>query len=199
MLQQPHLLARLSVPWQTSSGQIYEAGFGGYAGKYVVTKSDLNGAAPGGIPTGGDFMSATSSEFRDDRVSAHFIMYPQPFGLEAEWTYGQGPQLNNSRTDIGDSSLQGGYIQASYRIVNGSTEYIPFVRWNYYDGARKFATNAPRWQVNEYDVGTEVQFGKGWELALVYTYTDKRTNTTASPYADTRYAQRLAAQLQFNF
>ncbi len=188
---EPHLLARLSVPWQTASGQIYEAGFGGYVGKYVVEKTAGVG--------GGDFMSSTRSEFRDNRMSAHFIMYPQPFGLEAEWTFGEGPQLNGNRTRIEMETLQGGYVQASYRIVDGSMEYIPFIRFNYYDGARKFATNAPRMQVCEYDIGTEIQFGEGWELTLVYTYTDKRTNTSAAPYADVTDAHRLAAQLQFNF
>ncbi len=198
---EPHLLARVSVPWETASGQCYEAGFGGYAGKYVVTKSAISRVGlPGtAIPGGGDFMSSTTGEFRDDRVSAHFIMYPQPFGLEAEWTYGQGPQLNDTRTRITNDSLHGGYLMANYRIQAAGYEYIPFVRWNYFEGARKFGTNASQMHVNEYDLGTEVQIGKGWEITLVYTYTDKRTNTATAPYADVRYAQRLAAQLQFNF
>ena len=70
---EPHLLARLSYPWKTKSGQIYEAGIGGYTAKYVVTKSTGTGGTP---PTGGP-------EFDDRRAFVTCDMYPQPFGIAA--------------------------------------------------------------------------------------------------------------------
>lgn len=198
---EPHLLARLSVPWEVDSGQIFEAGIMGYSGQYVVTKSEISreGLPGRAIPGGGEMFSGTTSGFADDRVAASFIMYPQPFGIEAEWTLGRGPELNNARTRIESESLMGGYIQACYRIEDGDNEYIPFVRWNYYDGARKFATNSPQMRVNEFDIGMEFQYGDAWELVLSYTYAAYRTNTVTSPYEDITDGHRLSAQLQFNF
>ena len=184
---EPHLLARFSYPWKTESGQIYEAGFGGYTGKYVISKS-----TSGTIPTGGP-------EFDDRRASAHFIMYPQPFGIEAEWTVGQGPQLSNDRTSVSVQDLKGGYIQLNYRILQGEQEFFPYVRWNYFDGARKFATNAPKMVVNEIDVGCEWQIRKEVELQVAYTFTNERNNTATSPYTNVVDARRLAVQLQWNY
>lgn len=191
---EPHLLARLNYPWKTESGQYYEAGVGGYAGKYVIGNAAIAPAVggPAMTPLGG-------TEFRDERAFATFVMYPQPFGIEAELTYGNGPQLTSNRDRIGVSDLFGGYVTASYRIRAEGYEIIPFLRWNYYEGARKFATNAPRDKVNEFDLGTEFQFGKAWELTLSYTYTKERTNTSAAPYRDVEDAHRIAAQLQVNF
>lgn len=191
---EPHLVARLNCPWKTESGQYYEAGIGGYTGQYVVSTSAIRpvGGTTNLVPGGG-------TEFRDDRVFATFIMYPQPFGLEAEWTYGQGPELNGSRTRIENSELFGGYVQACYRIQTSGFDIFPFVRWNYYDGGRKFGANAPRSKVREYDAGIEWEIGKSWEVVLMYTYTECRTNTASSPYADVRDAHRAGVQLQFNF
>lgn len=190
---EPHLVARASYPFKVGD-QTFETGVGGYTGKYVISNAAVvrTTGGPAAIPLGG-------TEFRDDRVFATFIMYPQPFGLEAEFTYGKGPQLDDTRSRIDDAPLWGGYIMANYRIVDSGYEYIPFVRWNYYDGSRKFGTNAPQDLVNEFDIGMEFQCGKAWEFTLCYTYTKDRTNTSAAPYAVVEDAQRITAQLQFNF
>lgn len=191
---EPHLIARFSYPWKTESGQIYEAGFGGYTGKYVIATESITpvvGAAA--VP------SAGSKEFDDRRASVHFIMYPQPFGIEAEWTVGQGPQLNDNRSAISLNDLKGGYIQLNYRILQGEQEIIPYIRWNYYDGARKFATNAPKMVVNEIDIGAEWQIRKEVELQVAYTFTSERNNTSKAPYTNVVDARRLAVQLQWNY
>ena len=191
---EPHVLARLAYPWKTKDGQYYEAGVGGYVGKYVVSTAAITpvGGSTALTPGGG-------TEFRDDRVSAFFVMYPQPFGFETEWTYGTGPELNGGRTRIDDTPLWGGYILFDYRIQYEGCEFIPFVRWNYYEGGRKFGTNSPKDVVNETDLGIECQFGKSWEFTLSYTYTKDRTNTSATPYNTIHDAHRLTGQLQFNF
>ncbi|MEO0040504.1 MAG: hypothetical protein RIS38_1452 [Verrucomicrobiota bacterium] len=191
---EPHLLARLSYPWKAASGQIYEAGIGAYAGKFVVEKESIAPAAGGSAATPGG-----GSEFDDRRAVATFIMYPQPFGIEAEWTVGQGPQLNDARTAISLNDLQGGYIMLNYRITQGEQEFYPFVRWNYFDGARKFAKNAPKMVVNEIDIGCEWQIRKELELQVAYTFTNERNNTSKAPYTNVTDARRFTAQLQFNY
>ena len=191
-----HSLIRYSKPWVAASGQMYEAGLGAYAGRFKVTTADISTA--GTAPT----MSTRDSAdgFNDRRASAHFIMYPQPWGLEAEWTTGQGPQMNDARTRIDQSYLNGGYVNLSYRHKYGEqSEFIPFVRWNYFDGARKFGTNATKMVVNEIDVGFEWQWRKEVELQLQYTFADERSNSSTTSPRVIDGSQRLALQLQFNY
>jgi hypothetical protein len=201
-----HSVIRFSYPWTTASGQIYEAGLGAYAGRFKVTTGATNAEAGGAsLATLESNINAVDRRsladgFNDRRASAHFIMYPQPWGLEAEWTTGQGPQLNDARTSIGQSYLNGGYVLLNYRHKYGQeSELLPFVRWNYFDGARKFATNAPKMVVNEMDFGIEWQWRKEVELSLQYTLSDERSNTSTSSPAVISGSRRVALQLQFNY
>jgi hypothetical protein len=188
-----HSLIRFTYPWVAASGQMYEAGLGGYAGRFRVTPAALGGVTPT-IP---DARQNTDG-FKDRRASAHFIMFPQPWGIEAEWTSGQGPQLNDAGTGIGECNLEGGYIQTSYRYQYGeASELIPFVRWNYFDGARKFGTNAHKMVVNDLDIGFEWQWRPEVELSMMYSLTGERTNAAGT--AIIKDARRLAIQLQFNY
>ena len=203
-----HSVVRLSKPWVSASGQTYEAGVGAYAGRFKVTTDLTTGSGlPGGVSktTLDANINAVDRRdladgFVDRRASAHFIMYPQPWGIEAEWTTGQGPQLTDDRTSITSQSLQGGYIMVNYRHKYGEqSELIPYVRWNYFDGARKFATNAPKMVVNELDIGFEWQWRKEVELQLQYTLADERTNTSTAMPTVISGSRRLALQLQFNY
>jgi hypothetical protein len=189
-----HSLIRFTYPWVTASGQMYEAGLGGYAGRFVVSRAN----AAGGVLPAADARQI-SDGFKDRRASAHFIMFPQPWGIEAEWTTGQGPQLNDARNAITESHLSGGYIQTSYRYQYGeASEFIPFVRWNYFDGARKFATNAHKMVVNDLDIGFEWQWRPEVELSMMYSLTGERTSAFGNNDI-IKDARRLAIQLQFNY
>lgn len=42
------------------------------------------------VRTGG----ISNVSFADNRVGLHAILYPQPFGLQAEWNWGRGPQFD---------------------------------------------------------------------------------------------------------
>lgn len=190
----PHILARLSYPWKSESGQIYEAGIGAYSGRFKVTTDGVRTANTLAANPG-----AVSDGFNDRRAFATFVMYPQPFGIEAEWTTGQGPQMNDARTVVGTESLQGGYILVNYRIQSGLQQYFPFVRWNYFDGARKFATNAPKMCVNEIDIGVEWQWRPECELSLQYTLSSERSNSSTTTPTVITDSQRVALQVQFNY
>jgi len=190
-------------PWVSSSGQIYEAGVGAYAGRFIVATAATgqgNLTGPGATLLPSVNTRDATDGFNDRRASAHFIMYPQPWGIEAEWTSGQGPQLNQARTAIDQSYLNGGYVMVNYRHKYGEqSELIPYVRWNYFDGARKFAVNAPKLVVNEIDIGFEWQWRKEVELQLQYTFADERSNTSTTNPAVIAASRRLAIQLQFNY
>jgi hypothetical protein len=88
----------------------------------------------------------------------------------------------------------------NYRHKYGEqSEFLPYVRWNYFDGARKFGTNATKMVVNEIDLGFEWQWRKEVELQLQYTLADERTNSSSSNPLIIAGSRRLALQLQFNY
>jgi hypothetical protein len=185
-----HLIARLTYPFRLDNGQYIEAGFGGYSGRVVVPQS---------------------TEFTDRRASAHFILYPQPFGIEAEWTVGEGPEntANNILFDgtarkaagpVGVGSLQGGYVTASYKIDSSAGTVIPFSRWQYFDGARKMGNAAPKMKVNEVDFGVEYQPWPEFEIAAIYTRAFERTSSGSS-WNNTLFKDqdRFTLHMQFNY
>lgn len=190
-----HYIAHAAWPFEIG-GQIVEVGGSYYHGRYVPTAAAIPGV---GTPT----FDPTGT--RDSRFALNAILYPQPFGLEAEWTWGDGPQLSDNMTNITSRSLNGGFVQAVYRHVFPSqAELIPFVRWQTFDGARKFAANAPRNRVDELALGFEYIPYPELELTLMYA-AGTRTNTVDNPaavasprYRDVNY-HYLGIQAQINF
>lgn len=192
-----HYIARLSYPFQLANGQFVELGAQAYTGRFVA-KTEA-------ITVNGSKITPDQRKDgnADERIGATFVWYPQPFGIEAEWNFGRGPQISDDYTHIESRALHGGYVQASYRLQNLRLaewelgEATPFTRWNFYDGGRKFGTNASADLVNEIDVGTEWQPFPALELLLSYTPTFTRTNTKT--FQRTENAQRIGVQLQFNY
>ena len=188
-----HVLARASYPFKTASGQFLEVGVQGYRGRFVSPTQSLTSS-------GATFTPAQRADgVLDTRVAVSAVIYPQPFGLEAEWTFGTGPELTADLRAIESRSLHGGYVQVAHRGRTAAGTWYPFARWNYFDGARKFARNAPRNQVNELDFGVEFARWADVELTGVYTRTLRRTRTSTFPYALTRDANRVGLQVQWNY
>jgi hypothetical protein len=150
--------------------------------------------------------------FKDERVAVSFMMYPQPFGLQGEWTWGKTPGLNTTTNTIEEQSLNGGYLQAMYKIDNfkffdTNGTLIPFVRWQYFDGYNKAESNAAKNNVNDWEIGAEWQIAPEVEL-VAYYHKLKRTNlvtgiqTAEFPNRadyETFDADALRVQLQYNF
>ena len=137
------------------------------------------------IPDGGNI--------NDERIGTHFVLYPQPFGFQAEWNWGRGPELNAARTAVVESSLQGGYVQAMYKWDN----IMPYVRWQEYYGGKKNRTNSPFNIVHETELGVEYQINRALELTVAYSWM-KRTDTINAPYP-IHDGQLVRFQLQFNY
>jgi hypothetical protein len=184
-----HFLARLAYPFKLPSGQFFEAGVQAYTGRFVVSTGSVDGVTP----------AAPDAGVRDDRVAVTAVWYPQPFGIEAEWNVGRGPELSHDFTRITDQFLHGGYVQLNYRIDEPSLGvFFPFVRWHYYEGGRKFARNAPGEIVNEVDLGLEWSPWPEVEITAMYTHTIDRTETRNAPY-ETGQGDRFGLQVQFNY
>ncbi|MEN9834844.1 MAG: hypothetical protein RL011_1037 [Pseudomonadota bacterium] len=172
-----HSVARLTYPFQIFGEQIFETSVQAYTGRYVVTKKDG---------------TAGPAESLDQRVAASLIYYPQPFGVQAEYTKGKGPQYNAALNAIEVKDLEGGYILVSYK----EGEFIPFVRAQTYRGGRKHDVNAVRYEVDEAEVGVEWQVDKSFEFTAEYV-DSRRTNTKAAPNREHGRLARL--QVQWNY
>ena len=198
-----HIVSRLALPYQFENGQIIETGVQGVLGQYTVLGSAVNppGPPPVGIPLGTQSTGGAGG-WADERVGWTFVMYPQPFGFQAEWTVGRGPELNAAQTALEEHYLSGGYAMVLYKQeTDGYGTLFPFARWSNYKGGYKSERNSPFANISEWEVGNEWQINKNAELTLSYLLTD-RTNTTARTTA-TSYGQFegqvLRCQLQFNY
>ena len=175
-----HVVLHATYPFELPYGQIVQVGVDAYRGLINVP------VGPGvTIPDGGNI--------NDERIGTHFILYPQPFGLQAEWNWGRGPELNAARTTVQEGYLQGGYVQAMYKWDN----ILPYIRWQEYNGGKKNRVNSPFNVVRETEVGVEYQINKALELTVAYAWM-KRTDTVNAPYA-IHDGQVLRFQLQWNY
>src|SRR3546814_7715735 len=44
--------------------------------------------------------SVSPVAYDDDRVGIHAMLYPQPFGIQAEWNWGRGPEYDRASQSI---------------------------------------------------------------------------------------------------
>ena len=141
--------------------------------------------------------------YDDERVGVSFILYPQPFGIQAEWNWGTTPQLDFASNTIMEEDLNGGYVQAMYMAQTSIGTVLPFVKWQYYDGANKAETNAPGNDVNDIELGVEWQLAREAELTAVYHHMKRNNLVTGNRAGRIDYesfdTQALRLQLQFNY
>ena len=174
-----HVVFHSTYPFEFPNGQIVEVGMDAYRGQFNVGTTPVvptnvnqaNGAAFNPrVTNGGNYL--------DERVAWHLTMYPQPFGFQAEYTIGRGPELNADRTDVVLGKVSGGYMQAFYRYQCETycQSVYPFIRVQEYFGGRKAELNAPRNSVREWEVGLEYQFNRALELTVMYTWTQRNTS-----------------------
>lgn len=176
-----HIVGRITYPFLFSNGQIFEPGFQAYRGTYVVNTS--------GNVRGGDF--------EDHRAAWSFTLYPQPLGLQGEYTVGVGPELSPDRTFVQKGDLHGGYLMLFYRqeLCRLGT-VIPYSKIQYYRGGNKGVTNAPRQQVDEWETGVEWSPFKALELTVAYSLMDRTSTEFPYPNVDSGL---LRLQLQWNY
>jgi hypothetical protein len=159
-----HFVGRVTWPFQIGE-QFLEVGGGGYVGKYRVGLGDAKD------------VKLEDKDIDDARVFGTFVLYPQPFGIQAEGTYGTGPSLGWKETKSVESrELFGGYAQVMYKIddLAGTVAMIPFARATYYEGGKKFDTLAPKHQVKELELGIEWQLVKALEVVAAYDMAERK-------------------------
>lgn len=182
-----HTVMRVSYPFELGK-QVIEAGLQGYTGKYIIGADQLSS----GVKYKKD------KSYEDARVAASFILYPKPFGIQAEYNIGKGPEFNKLTDSIETKNLKGGYITASYKTSVRQQVLIPFTRFQYYKGGKKHELDARSYEVNEFELGLEWQPNKHFELVTMYTISSRR-------FEDYKYQDNLQKggllriQAQINF
>ena len=182
-----HVVSRLTYPFQIGN-QIIEPGIQGYAGKWVMANDQLT--------TNVEVNS--NQEYDDRRFAGTFVLYPKPFGIQAEYTFGKGPEFNPQSDSIETQKLHGGYVTLNYMIKFKNQILFPFVRGQYYDGGKKHEKDARSYTVNELEVGLEWQPHKTFEFVAMYTISDRRFEDFALQ-SNKQDGSLLRLQAQINF
>lgn len=187
------------------SGQVLEVGADAMIGKYKPAFGDFNlfnnpnpdGKTPTLSKSEIEKNSGKNKSFTEERVAVHAILFPQPFGFQAEWNWGNAGALNVDNATIEKTALSGGYVQAMYKIDNFYGTWIPYAKWQTYRGMWKTNANMPKMAVDEIEVGVEWQIMKALELVVNYSHMD-RTNMNNSAFGQAT-GDVVRAQLQWNY
>ncbi len=159
----PHVVFRACYPIKIKN-QIIEPAFQGYTGKYGIAKDLLST----GVKT------TKEKEYIDQRIAGSFVLYPKPFGIQAEYNFGRGPEFNKATDSIEVQKLHGGYITMTYFLPIKKQIIYPYGRFQYYDGGKKHELDARSYQLKEVEVGIEYQPVKQFEFVMAYVYSQRR-------------------------
>jgi hypothetical protein len=184
---EPHIVSRFTYPFEFKK-QILELSLQAYSGKYVMPKANLSS----GVKTNSDL------NYLDQRIAGTFVLYPKPFGIQAEYTIGKGPEFSSITDSIALTSLKGGYITASYLAKIEKQVLIPFIRYQYYDGGKKHERDARSYTVREFEIGSEWQVNKNFELVVNYTISNRRYEDFIKQ-SNSQSGNLLRIQAQVNF
>jgi hypothetical protein len=183
-------------------GQVLEIGADAMSGRFSP-----GGNAPSGTPANAACSASaasingvcTNTTMNEERVAAHAILFPQPFGLQAEWNWGKSPTTPGAGQPISRQSLSGGYVQAMYKfdkVFGTEGTVIPYAKWQTYHGAWKNNTGAPKVITREIELGVEYQIMKALEFTVAYSNMDR---TNLSNIATDATGDLLRMQLQWNY
>lgn len=147
-------VALATWPFEIGGGRVLEVGGSAYTNR-VQPEVRTGGVSP--------------VAFADDRIGLHAILYPQPFGFQAEWNWGRGPEYDPVLRGITTKALHGGYVQGTARVRQSPVgPFMPYVRWQTYRGGWKAAVNAPRLETDEVELGIEFQPVPALEWTIAY-------------------------------
>jgi len=183
----PHVVGRVTYPFQIRK-QIFEPSIQAYTGKYVLYNEQLSS----GVKVNKD------REYIDQRVAGTMVLYPQPFGFQAEYNFGRGPEFNPATDSIELRKLHGGYFMLNYKLSIKNHLLYPFLRGQYYQGGKKHERDARSYTVKELEIGLEWQPIKYFELVAMYTISNRRFEDFQLPI-NRQGGRLLRLQAQVNF
>jgi hypothetical protein len=185
-----HAVVRFTYPFEFDNGQVFELGVQAYNGKFVV--NTLTSGANKAL------LENNNPEFIDQRVAATVVWYPQPFGFQAEYNFGRGPEYDPQNNIIRESSLEGGYAQVFGQVKYKNQVFFPFVKYHWYLGGKKHELDARSYDVNDLEIGIEWQPYKNFEFVADYTISSRRYED-ATLRDNHQRGSLLRLHAQFNF
>ena len=183
-----HAVARVTYPFLVAGKQVIEPGIQAYTGQFTLAKDQLT--------TG--VKAVSNLTYLDRRVGGSLVLYPQPFGIMAEYNVGQSPTFDGATDSIQVRNLHGGYVTFSYRTAlrNGGA-LMPFVRFQSYAGAKKHELDARYYQVRETELGMEWQVFKNLEVTLAYVLSKRQYSDLKTDYDESGRFLRLQVQANY--
>ena len=182
-----HVVARAAYPIKIGK-QIFEPSIQAYTGHYKVGADQLSA----GVKTKFD------KNYLDQRAAVSFVLYPKPFGIQAEYNIGKGPEFNAKTDSIECRDLTGGYIIFNYLFSYKKNSFAPFVRLQYYEGGKKNELDARSYTVHESEIGVEWLPVKYLEFTAQYTISDRRFEDFKT-IGNHQAGNLLRLQAQLNF
>jgi len=180
-----HWVARLSYPFKIKN-QIIEPGLQMYSGNYKLDQTSTG------------VKKNKSLEYLDERMAGTFVLYPKPFGIQAEYNIGKGPQYDYLIDSISTKDLKGGYVTLSYLIKLKKQVLIPFARYSTYEGGKKMELDARAYKVEEFEGGIEYQPLKNFEATVSWVHSSKWTSDRAKK-DNYQVGSFMRVQCQLNF
>ncbi|MBL7942142.1 MAG: porin [Flavobacteriales bacterium] len=180
-----HVVSRFSYPMNIGS-QVIEPHVEAYTGRFVLLSTSE------GVATSSD------KEYDDQRVAGGFVLYPKPFGIQAEYNVGTSPGYDAETDSIGQQDVSGGQVTLCYRRKIDKHVLIPFVRAQYFRGSKKAELDARHYEVDEYEFGVEWLPFKNFELTAMYTMSHRVTADYINELND-QEGSLVRLQLQFNY
>lgn len=182
-----HVVARLTYPFKMGS-QIFEPGIQAYTGQHTIDPDDISD----GVQTTDD------NTYIDQRLGFTAVLYPKPFGFQAEYNFGRGPEFNKETQAISVEKLHGGYLLLNAKCSIKNQLIYPFTRIQYYNGGKKHELDARSYEVKELELGVEWQPYKNFEIVAMYTFSD-RTYEDFINQDNNQKGSLLRLQFQVNF
>jgi hypothetical protein len=182
-----HVVARLAYPLDLGK-QLLEFSLQGYVGKYTIATAKMTE----GVKTN------DTRTYPDRRVALSSVLFPKPFGLQAEYNWGVGPEFTHSSGKITTQPLWGGYVLANYKVALGKQNLYPYVRAQHFDGAKKHERDARHYVVKELEFGIDWYLSKYVELIGAFTLSNRKFEDFRLPDNDQK-GQLARIQLQVGF
>ncbi len=176
---------RFTWPFELK-GQIFEPGIQAYKGDWTMQSVSSQTKVTKDLT------------YKEERIGGTLVMYPKPFGFQAEYNVGNGPRFNKLTDSIEVSKLWGGYVMVNYQLKIKDKTIFPFVRYAYYNGGKKHELDARAYEVSEMEGGVEMQFNKNFELTLAYNVASRRFEDYKNQ-ENLQKGQFLRIQAQLNF
>ena len=86
----------------------------------------------------------------------------------------------------------------NYQLPFKNQLFIPFTRYQYYNGGKKHEKDARSYLVKELEIGVEWQPVRQFELVVMYTMSERRFEDFATK-GNLQKGNLLRLQAQFNF